>query len=87
MVLKDNGQNSVPRFPWHKAGIVKLYGYAYSVPQSSVVLEVLRAEADAQGAEFAWISSSDMGETIGSTENRIRMRLGRYSELEYVYKK
>ena len=72
---------TVERVAWHKAGIIKPYSYAYSVPQPSGVLEVLQAEADAQGAEFAWIAPSDMGEFIGSAENGVRMKLGRYGEM------
>lgn len=73
---------TVERVAWHKAGIIKPYSYAYSVPQSSEVLRVLQAEADARGAEFAWIPPSDMGEYLGTTNNGIRMRLGRYGDLE-----
>jgi dihydrofolate synthase/folylpolyglutamate synthase len=46
------------------------------------VLEVLQAEADAQDAEFAWIAPMDMGEYIGKTEIGVRMRLGRYGDLD-----
>lgn len=69
------------RIAWHKAGIIKPSSYAYSVPQAAEVLEVLQTEADAQGAEFAWIAPMDMGEYMGTAENGIRMRLGRYGEV------
>ena len=72
---------TLERIAWHKAGIIKPSSYAYSVPQAAEVLAVLQAEADAQGAEFAWIAPMDMGEYIGTTENGIRMRLGRYGEV------
>jgi dihydrofolate synthase / folylpolyglutamate synthase len=72
---------TVERIAWHKAGIMKPYSYAYSVPQAPEVLDVLQAEADTLGAEFSWIAPKDMGEYVGSTENGIRMRLGRYGEM------
>jgi dihydrofolate synthase / folylpolyglutamate synthase len=71
---------TVERIAWHKAGIIKPYSYAYSVPQSVAVLNVLQAEADAQNAEFAWIAPMDMGEYLGKADNGIRIRLGRYGE-------
>jgi dihydrofolate synthase/folylpolyglutamate synthase len=72
---------TLDRIAWHKAGIIKQSSYAYSVPQAAEVLRVLQAEADAQDAEFAWIAPTDMGEYLGTTENGIRFRLGRYGEL------
>lgn len=73
---------TIERVAWHKAGIIKPYSYAYSVPQAPEVLNVLQREADQLGAEFNWIAPNDMGEYVGSTENGIRMRLGRYGEVE-----
>jgi dihydrofolate synthase/folylpolyglutamate synthase len=72
---------TLERIAWHKAGIIKPSSYAYSVPQATEVLEVLQAEADGRNAEFAWIAPMDMGEYVGTTDNGIRMRLGRYGEL------
>lgn len=72
---------SLARIAWHKAGIIKPMGYAYSVPQATEVLTVLQAEADAQNAEFFWIAPLDMGEYLGMTPRGIRMALGRYGEL------
>jgi dihydrofolate synthase / folylpolyglutamate synthase len=72
---------TVTRIAWHKAGIIKPYSYAYSVPQAPEVLDVLQTEADAQKAEFAWIAPADMALYLGQTENGIRMELGRYGEL------
>jgi dihydrofolate synthase/folylpolyglutamate synthase len=71
---------TVERIAWHKAGIIKPYSYAYSVPQISAVLDVLQTEADAQNAEFAWIAPSDMGEYLGKADGGIRLRLGRYGD-------
>lgn len=71
---------TLERIAWHKAGIIKPYGYAYSVPQPAAVLNVLQAEADAQNAEFAWIAPMDMGEYLGKVEGGLRLRLGRYGE-------
>ncbi len=73
---------TVARIAWHKAGIIKQYSYAYSVPQPTEVLEVLQAEADAQNAEFAWIAPMDMGQFVENTPHGIRMELGRYGLLE-----
>jgi dihydrofolate synthase/folylpolyglutamate synthase len=73
---------TLARIAWHKAGIIKPLSYAYSVPQAEEVLTVLQAEADAQNAEFAWIAPIDMGEYLGDTPNGVRMRLGRYGEID-----
>ncbi len=73
--------HTVERIAWHKAGIIKNYSYAYSVPQTPGVLQVLQAEADALGAEFSWIAPKDMGEYLGTNEDGIQMRLGRYGDL------
>lgn len=72
---------TVDRIAWHKAGIIKQFSYAYSVPQTTEILAVLEAEAQAQTAEFAWIAPMDMGRYLGHTDNGIRMELGRYGNL------
>jgi len=72
---------TLARIAWHKAGIIKPYSYAYSVPQAPEVLAVLQTEADAAGAEFNWIAPTDMGQYVGPAENGIRMELGRYGEV------
>lgn len=72
---------TLERIAWHKAGIIKPGGYACSVPQATEVLNILQAEAEAQDAEFVWIMQGDMGEYLGATANGLRMRLGRYGEL------
>lgn len=72
---------TVERIAWHKAGIIKPYSYAYSVPQDPAALAVIQTEADAQNAEFAWIAPQDMGEYLGETPEGVRMRLGRYGDL------
>ncbi len=72
---------TLDRIAWHKAGIIKPWSYAYSVPQAQEVLEVLQAEADAQNAEFAWIAPMDMGQYVGPAENGVRLTLGRYGEM------
>lgn len=73
---------TLERIAWHKAGIIKPASYAYSVPQAQEVLEVLQTEADAVGAEFAWIAPMDMGEYLGPTRDGLRMRLGRYGDMD-----
>jgi dihydrofolate synthase/folylpolyglutamate synthase len=71
---------TLARIAWHKAGIIKPYSYAYSVPQPPDVLDVLQAEADALNAEFNWIAPADMARYLGPAENGIRLELGRYGE-------
>jgi dihydrofolate synthase / folylpolyglutamate synthase len=77
----DQLGSTVERIAWHKAGIMKPYSYAYSVPQPMEVLNVLQAEADGLGAEFNWIAPKDMGEYIETTDEGIRMNLGRYGDV------
>jgi len=72
---------SLARIAWHKAGIIKPYGQAYSVPQAPEVMAVLAAEAEAVDAQFDWIAPIDMGRYLGPAENGIRMALGRYGEV------
>lgn len=74
--------NSLERIAWHKAGIIKQHGYVYSAPQAPEVLKVLQAEATLLESDFFWFSNLDLGEYVGPTENGLKMRLGRYGELE-----
>ncbi|KXK21589.1 MAG: bifunctional folylpolyglutamate synthase/ dihydrofolate synthase, partial [Chloroflexi bacterium OLB15] len=73
---------TVERIAWHKAGIIKPYSYAYSVSQATEVLNVLQAEADAQDAEFYWLSAQDTGVYLGDTAAGLRMSLTRYGEID-----
>ncbi|MDX2160925.1 MAG: hypothetical protein SF162_06330 [bacterium] len=77
---------TLDRIAWHKAGIIKPYSYAYSVPQPPEVLDVIRAEAEMQHAEFAWIAPMDMGEYVRESARGIVMNLGRYGEVELSLK-
>ncbi|NDJ61232.1 MAG: hypothetical protein GYB67_08915 [Chloroflexi bacterium] len=72
---------TLERIAWHKAGIIKRQGWAYSVPQAPEVFRVIQAEADAQDAEFAWIAPIDMADYLGETPDGARLRLGRYGEV------
>jgi dihydrofolate synthase / folylpolyglutamate synthase len=72
---------TLERIAWHKAGIIKAYSTAYSLPQAPEVMDVLSAEAEALNAQFDWIASQDMGQYIGTSENGIHMELGRYGEV------
>ncbi|QPC83214.1 hypothetical protein G4Y79_02225 [Phototrophicus methaneseepsis] len=74
--------DTLERIAWHKSGIIDTGSYAYSVPQSREVLDVLQREADVKSAEFYWLSRIDMPEYLGETENGQRMKLGRYGECE-----
>ncbi|MBA3869691.1 MAG: hypothetical protein H0X30_11110 [Anaerolineae bacterium] len=69
---------TLERIAWHKAGIIKPYSYAYSVPQSPEVLDVLQTEADHVGTEFNWIAERDMAEYVSTNEDGIQIDLGRY---------
>ena len=77
--------NSLERIAWHKAGIMKQGGYAYSVAQDPDVMDVLTKEADATDTEFFWFSNIDMGEYIHDTENGIRFKLQRYGEIDLPF--
>lgn len=72
---------TLERIAWHKAGIIKPQGFAYSVPQAPEVMQVLSDEAAALDAQFDWIAPMDMGEYLGMTEGGQRIRLGRYGEV------
>jgi len=74
--------STLARIAWHKAGIMKPMSYAYSVPQASEVLDVLQAEADGLGAEFAWIAPMDMGQYVDTDSDGVRFILGRYGEVK-----
>ncbi|MEP6988897.1 MAG: Mur ligase family protein, partial [Chloroflexota bacterium] len=69
---------TLERIAWHKAGIIKPYSYAYSVPQSPEVLDVLQTEADHVGTEFNWIAERDMAEYVSTNEDGMQIDLGRY---------
>jgi dihydrofolate synthase/folylpolyglutamate synthase len=73
--------HTLERIAWHKAGIIKPFSYAYSVPQAPEVLDVLQAEADAKNAEFVWILPQDMGLYLSPADKGFRMELGRYGEV------
>lgn len=72
---------TLERIAWHKAGIIKPYSHAYSVPQPPQVMEVLSTEAQACDAQFDWIAQMDMGDYIGPADGGMRLRLGRYGEV------
>ena len=74
--------NTIERIAWHKAGIIKSQGYAFSVPQLPEVMDVLRKEADVKDATFEWLAPMDMGQLIKETENGQRISLGRYGEID-----
>jgi dihydrofolate synthase / folylpolyglutamate synthase len=73
--------DTVERIAWHKSGIIKTGGYAYSVAQEPPILDVIQREADSKHAEFFWFSSLDTGEFLGETPNGVRCRIGRYGEM------
>jgi dihydrofolate synthase / folylpolyglutamate synthase len=74
--------NSLERIAWHKSGIIDQGGVAYSVPQAPEVMEVIQREAEVQNAEFTWIASLDCAQYVGDTPDGIRLRLGRYGEVD-----
>lgn len=73
--------DSVERIAWHKAGIIKQNGFAYSVAQEPPVLDVLQREADAKLSEFFWFSSLDVGTFIGETPSGVLAHFGRYGTI------
>ena len=77
--------NSLERIAWHKAGIMSQGGYAYSVAQDPVVMEVLQKEAGAKDNEFFWFSSLDSGEYIADTPSGVRFKLQRYGEIDLPF--
>ncbi|MEZ4669110.1 MAG: Mur ligase family protein [Anaerolineae bacterium] len=72
---------TLERIAWHKAGIIKPMSNVYSLPQQPAVLDVLRTEAEALGAEFNWIAPKDIGVYLGLSEDGIRIDMGRYGEV------
>ncbi len=72
---------SLERIAWHKAGIIKPNSYAYSQPQEPVVMDILRAEADARGAQFEWLAPLDMMRYLGLDGDGMRVDAGRYGEV------
>ncbi len=75
----------VDRIAWHKAGIIKQNGFAYSVAQAPEVLDILQREADSKDAEFFWFSALDRGEFIAETPAGLLCRIGRYGEIELPF--
>ena len=74
--------DTMERIAWHKAGIIKSQGFAYSLPQLPEVMDVLRAEAEAKDATFEWLAPIDMGELITETDTGQRISMGRYGEID-----
>jgi dihydrofolate synthase/folylpolyglutamate synthase len=77
--------DSVEQIAWHKSGIIKQGGFAYSVAQEPPVLYVLEREATSKDAEFFWFSSLDRGEFLRETENGFVYNMGRYGEIELPF--
>jgi dihydrofolate synthase / folylpolyglutamate synthase len=61
--------SSIERIAWHKAGIIKEGGVAYSLPQSSSVIDVLYEEADEKQAQLTVLDEADMGKYIGPAKD------------------
>lgn len=74
--------DSVERIAWHKAGIIKPASYAYSLPQTPDVMQVLRTEADSKDTTFEWLAPADMGQLIAETDDGQRVNMTRYGELD-----
>jgi dihydrofolate synthase/folylpolyglutamate synthase len=72
---------TLERIAWHKAGIIKPFSRAYSVPQAPEVMEIIATEAEAREAQFDWVMPMDMAQYIGPVENGMRIRLNRYGEV------
>ncbi len=72
---------TLERIAWHKAGIIKPFSRAYSVPQAPEVMQVIANEAEARDAQFDWIMPMDMAQYVGPAENGMHIRLNRYGEV------
>jgi dihydrofolate synthase/folylpolyglutamate synthase len=72
---------TIERIAWHKAGIIKAYSTAYSLPQQPSVMDVLQAESDLLGADFNWIAPKDIGLYLGAAPEGQRVDIGRYGEI------
>lgn len=72
---------TIERIAWHKAGIIKAYSTAYSLPQQPSVMEVLQAESNALGADFYWLAPKDLGVYLGPAPEGQRVDMGRYGEV------
>ncbi|MEQ8673705.1 MAG: Mur ligase family protein [Aggregatilineales bacterium] len=74
--------DSVERIAWHKAGIIEPQSYAFSLPQTPEVMDVLRKEAELQEATLEWLAPMDLAQYVRDTENGMIVDFGRYGELE-----
>lgn len=83
---RDHLGPTLARIAWHKAGIIKPLSNAYSLPQEPEVMNVLRTEAEAVGAEFDWIAPKDMGVYLGSNADGLQIDMGRYGLLTLALK-
>jgi dihydrofolate synthase / folylpolyglutamate synthase len=73
---------TVERIAWHKAGIIKPNSFAYSLPQTPGVLDVLQAEADTQDAAFSWLLPLDHGHWVEDLPDGQRVDFGRYGTVD-----
>jgi dihydrofolate synthase / folylpolyglutamate synthase len=73
---------TLDRIAWHKAGIIKPNSYAYSLPQSPEVMDVLRTEAETVGADFEWLAPADMGHLVEAVEDGMIVDMGRYGQVK-----
>ena len=74
--------DSLERIAWHKAGIIEPQSYAFSLPQTPEVMNVLRKEAELQEATLEWLAPMDLAQYVRDTENGMIVDFGRYGELE-----
>ncbi|MFW5690990.1 MAG: bifunctional folylpolyglutamate synthase/dihydrofolate synthase [Chloroflexota bacterium] len=74
--------STVARIAWHKAGIIKPHSYAYSLPQSADVMDVIRTEAESKDAVFEWLAPRDMGQMVEPLPDGQRVDFGRYGVVD-----
>lgn len=75
--------NSVERIAWHKAGIIKPGGVAFSLPQSDAVREVLSQEASLKNAALTVMTPGDLGRFVEPTETGMRVDFGQYGVVDF----
>lgn len=77
--------NSLERIAWHKAGIMSQNGYAYSVTQNPLVMDMLQKEAESRDNQFSTFSSDDIGKYSEDTASGIRFSLQGYGEIDLPF--
>ncbi len=73
--------DTLSRIAWHKAGIIKRNGVAFTVPQSSDTMSILQAEADEKNAILYQIKQTDLAQHKNDTPDGLHIQLPNYGEI------